>query len=85
MAGGGTCGWPQFGRRSSRFKTSRPGSPFNFLDGDGRLSLGGERAAAGLFEREPAEGRNGRERGEDDGSEMAGWSMKKNRGRWLCQ
>jgi hypothetical protein len=42
-------------------------------------------AAAGLFEREPAEGRNGRERGEDDGSEMAGWSMEKNRGRWLCQ
>jgi len=49
------------------------------------LLSGGAGSAAGLFEREPAEGRNGRERGEDDGSEMAGWSMEKNRGRWLCQ
>jgi hypothetical protein len=63
MAGGGTYGWPQFGRRSSRFKTSRPGLPSIFLDGGGQLSLGGEGAAAGFAVRERVRflaGENGR-------------------------
>lgn len=76
---------PSLGEEAPDSKPQGRGLPSIFLDGGGRLSLGGEGAAAGLFEREPAEGRNGRERGEDDGSEMAGWSMEKNRGRWLCQ